>query len=112
MSTTLRHVGLDVHKVETVIAVADGVRDEPKVHSRVSSDTATVERVLKKLGGPARLRVCYEAERPAYRDGKRFWNSARTRGIAGRNTRFRCGRMSRVSRLRIVRERRTRRTVV
>lgn len=61
MQSTLRHVGLDVHKLQTVIAVADGVRDEPKVHSRVTSENAAIERVLKGLGGPGRLRVCYEA---------------------------------------------------
>lgn len=66
MQTTLRHVGLDVHKNDTVVAVADGVRDEPQVHSRIPSDHAGVERVLKKLGGPARLRVCYEAGPTGY----------------------------------------------
>jgi hypothetical protein len=59
METTLRHVGLDVHKLDTVIAVADGIR-EPQVHSRVSSDNASMERVLKTLDGPGRVRVCYK----------------------------------------------------
>lgn len=61
MQSTLRYAGLDVHKVETVIAVGDEGRDEPKWWGRVSSDPVSVERELKKLGGPGRVRVCYEA---------------------------------------------------
>jgi transposase len=66
MNPTIRYVGLDVHKVETVIAVADGVREEAQAWGRVASDFAAIERVLKKLGGPDRVRVCYEAGPTGY----------------------------------------------
>lgn len=61
MSSTLRYAGLDVHKSETVIAVADEGRDAPQFWGRVASDPPAVERELKKLGGPGCVRVCYEA---------------------------------------------------
>jgi len=66
MLSTLRYVGLDVHKVNTVVAVAEGSGGEASVWGRVASDYATVERELKKLGGPACVRVCYEAGPTGY----------------------------------------------
>ena len=66
MESTLRYAGLDVHKSETVIAVADEGRGEAKLWGRGASDPPAVERELKKLGGPDRVRVCYEAGPTGY----------------------------------------------
>jgi transposase len=66
MQSTLRYAGLDVHKIDTVIAVAEDSRDEARVWGRVVSDSAAIERELKKLGGPERVRVCYEAGPTGY----------------------------------------------
>ena len=70
MLSTLRYVGLDVHKVNTVVAVAEGSGGEASVWGRVASDYATVERELKKLGGPACVRVVGFGR--ASRAGKRW----------------------------------------
>jgi transposase len=66
MQSTLRYTGLDVHKVNTVIAVAEGSGGEAKLWGRVSSESALIERELRKLGGPERVRVCYEAGPTGY----------------------------------------------
>jgi transposase len=66
MEPTIRYVGLDVHKDTTVIAVAEGSGGEAQVWGRVSSDPPAVERVLEKLGGPRRVRACYEAGPTGY----------------------------------------------
>jgi transposase len=65
MKSTIRYVGLDVHKDSTVIAVAEGRGGEAKIVGRVPSDLS-VEAALKKLGGPNRVQVCYEAGPTGY----------------------------------------------
>jgi transposase len=54
-------VGLDVHKDTIAVAVAEAGRGEVRSHGVIANRPATVARVLKKLGSPSRLRVCYEA---------------------------------------------------
>jgi transposase len=66
MRTTLRYVGLDVHKDSIVIAVADDRSPEGQVWGRVPGDRTAVEKVLRKLGGPSRVSVCYEAGPTGY----------------------------------------------
>jgi transposase len=60
---THKYVGLDVHSVSTVIAVADGGRSgEVRLYGKVSSDLHALEKVLGKLGGEdVVLHVVYEA---------------------------------------------------
>jgi hypothetical protein len=60
---THKYVGLDVHSVDTVIAVADGGRDgEVRLYGKVSSDLHAVEKALRKIGGEGvTLHVVYEA---------------------------------------------------
>jgi transposase len=55
-------VGLDVHKATIAVAVAEaGERHEVRSHGVIPNTPAAVARLVKKLGPPARVRVCYEA---------------------------------------------------
>jgi transposase len=60
MRSTIRYVGLDVHKDTVTIAVARGEAD-PEVVGTVANGWMVLERQLKRLGPPELLRVCYEA---------------------------------------------------
>ena len=61
MIATLRYVGLDVHKDSTTIAVAEGSGGDAVVFGKRSSGPGDIQAVLAKLGGPGRIRCCYEA---------------------------------------------------
>jgi hypothetical protein len=61
MQSTIRYAGLDVHKATTTIAVAEGCGGDAQVWGQIGSDPVAIERELRKLGGPERVRVCYEA---------------------------------------------------
>lgn len=60
---TDKYVGLDVHKGDTQVVVADeGRRGEVRHHGRISSDLHAMERLVAKLGGPGvTLHFAYEA---------------------------------------------------
>jgi transposase len=60
---TDKYVGLDVHSVSTVVAIAEGDRlGEVRLYGKVSSDLHALEKVLAKLGGEnVVLHVVYEA---------------------------------------------------
>jgi transposase len=61
----MRHVGLDVHADTIAVAVAEpdgSVRELGTIRNRPEA----VRKVIAKLGGPARLRVCYEAGPTGY----------------------------------------------
>ena len=60
MRSTIRYVGLDVHKDTVTIAVARGEGD-PEVVGTVANDWGVLLRQLERLGPPERLRCCYEA---------------------------------------------------
>jgi transposase len=66
MQSTLRYAGLDVHKATTTVAVADACGGEAQVWGQIGSDPVAVEGVLRKLGGPGCVRVCYEAGPTGY----------------------------------------------
>jgi transposase len=66
MTATIRYAGLDVHKDSTVIAMAEASGGEAKVWGRVASDPIAVEHALAQLGGPSRVRACYEAGPTGY----------------------------------------------
>jgi transposase len=66
MTTTIRYVGLDVHKNSVVVAVAEASGGDAKVWGRIDSNSATVERTLDRLGGPQQVQACYEAGPTGY----------------------------------------------
>jgi len=58
-----KYLGLDVHQVDTEVAIAEGERaGEVRVYGKVSSDLHAIDKMLAKVGGPdAVLHVVYEA---------------------------------------------------
>jgi hypothetical protein len=52
--TTIRYVGLDVHKSSIIIAVADGERGPATILSTIPNDFASLRQALHRLGTPAR----------------------------------------------------------
>lgn len=65
MSKVTRFVGLDVHARTIAIAVAEG-RGQVRSLGEVENRPDAVERVLRKLGKPEDLKVCYEAGPTGY----------------------------------------------
>jgi transposase len=65
MSKVTRFVGLDVHARTIAIAVAEG-RGQVRSLGEVENRPDAVERVLRKLGKPQDLKVCYEAGPTGY----------------------------------------------
>jgi transposase len=59
----ITYIGLDVHKEEIVVAVAEGgLRSEVREYGRIANTAAALDRLVRKLGGTGvRLRFCYEA---------------------------------------------------
>jgi hypothetical protein len=46
------YVGLDVHKEEIVVAVAEGgLRGEVREYGRIANTAAALDRLMRKLGG-------------------------------------------------------------
>jgi transposase len=66
MQSTVRSVGLDVHKASTTVAVAEASGGDAQVWGQIGSDPVAVEGVLRRLGGPGPVRVCYEAGPTGY----------------------------------------------
>jgi transposase len=64
--TTIRYVGLDVHKSSIVIAVADGERGPATLLATIPNDFASLRQALHRLGTPERLSCCYEAGPTGY----------------------------------------------
>lgn len=64
--STVRYVGLDVHKETTTVAVAEGSGGDAVVFAKIGSAPAEVEATLGKLGGPSCVRCCYEAGPTGY----------------------------------------------
>jgi transposase len=57
----VRFVGLDVHAQTIAVAVAEPDGGEVRSLGTIPNDPQALQRVLKKLGKPEQLRVCYEA---------------------------------------------------
>ncbi len=57
----LRFIGLDVHKETIAIAVADSGRAAPRSLGVIHNSLDDLRKILRKIGSPSSLRVCYEA---------------------------------------------------
>ena len=64
--STLRYVGLDVHKNSIVMAVADADSLPAEVVARIEWSEPRVLAELRKLGPLRSLKVCYEAGPTGY----------------------------------------------
>jgi transposase len=67
MTTTLRYVGLDVHKESITIAVAEANQAPAQKYATVPNDWPQLRKALKRLSPDlTRLRCCYEAGSTGY----------------------------------------------
>ena len=64
-ASTIRFVGLDVHKDTIAVAVADGSLSA-KILSTIPNDLATLLKTLRRLGPPESIVCCYEAGPTGY----------------------------------------------
>jgi transposase len=58
---SIKYVGLDVHKETIAVAVAGTGTAEPRVLGIIPNDSDALRALVRKLGRPSELRVCYEA---------------------------------------------------
>jgi len=72
----VRFIGLDVH-ADTVAVVESG--GEVRSLGMVPNQPESLRKLIKKLGPPASLRVCYEAGPTGY---ALYWQSTRSRRSA------------------------------
>jgi transposase len=63
MTDRITYVGLDVHKADVVVAVAEGgVRGDVRDYGRIANTPTALDRLVRKLGREGvTLRFCYEA---------------------------------------------------
>jgi transposase len=66
MNSTLRYVGLDVHKATIAIAVAEGQGGEPQILSTIPNELSILLKHLGRMGPPESLHCCYEAGPTGY----------------------------------------------
>jgi transposase len=66
MQSTVRYVGLDVHKDTIVMAVAEAGTQPAEIYATLANDPPAVLARLRKLGPLPSLRVCYEAGPTGY----------------------------------------------
>lgn len=65
MGKDTRYVGLDVHAATIAVAIVEG-RGEVRSLGEVPNRPEAVQKLLKKLGDPGSLHVCYEAGPTGY----------------------------------------------
>lgn len=56
-----KFVGMDVHKNQITVAVADADSMEVRSHGKIENTESSLRRLLRKLGEPHELCFCYEA---------------------------------------------------
>ena len=63
---SVKWVGLDVAKDAIAVGVLDGASEATPRLERIAHDEVSIRRLGSRLGGPARLRACYEAGPTGY----------------------------------------------
>ncbi|MED3564091.1 IS110 family transposase [Bacillus xiapuensis] len=66
MNDVQKFVGLDVSKDTIAVAIADPGRGEPRFHGTIQNKPEDIRKLMKKLGNPENLLVCYEAGSTGY----------------------------------------------
>jgi transposase len=66
MTTSVRYVGMDVHKESITLAVAEDGREPAKEYCTVPNDMTHLLKALRQLGAIGKLRCCYEAGPTGY----------------------------------------------
>jgi transposase len=66
MKDTVKYVGLDVSKEKIAVAVADEGRDHPRYVGMIPHTVEAINKLVKNLGDPKQLRICYEAGPTGY----------------------------------------------
>jgi transposase len=66
MKDVQKFVGLDVSKEMISVGVAEAGRGEPRFYGNVPNNPESVRKLMKKLGNPENLHLCYEAGSTGY----------------------------------------------
>ncbi|MGF6951993.1 transposase [Neobacillus sp. B4I6] len=66
MQDAIKFVGLDVSKEKIAVAIAEEGRGEPRYFGMIPHTPEAIRKLIKKLGEPNTLRVCYEAGPTGY----------------------------------------------
>lgn len=66
MKDTIKYVGLDVSKEKIAVAIAEEGREEPRYYGMIPHTSEAIRKLVKKLGEPHTLRLCYEAGPTGY----------------------------------------------
>jgi len=66
MKNTIKYVGLDVSKEKIAVAIADEGREAPRYWGMILHKEDQILKLLKKLGTPEELTICYEAGPTGY----------------------------------------------
>jgi transposase len=66
MKDVQKFVGLDASKDTIAVAIADSGRGEPRFHGTIPNKPENIRKLMKSLGDPKNLLVCYEAGSSGY----------------------------------------------
>nr|CDQ31673.1 Transposase IS116/IS110/IS902 family protein [Virgibacillus halodenitrificans] len=66
MNYNIKYVGLDVSKEKIAVAVADEGRSKARYIGMINYTVEAIRKLIKKLGEPEQLEVCYEAGPTGY----------------------------------------------